>query len=81
MGKRIRELVEQYALKKGRTGRAKLCDAVNRSERTVFDLWMKKGIPSAELALKLALACECGEKEALRLAREEALAAANKKPA
>jgi hypothetical protein len=72
MSKRIRDIVEQHITKHGRVGKAQLCDAVEKSEKTL-DRWMSQGIPKAHDAYKLALACGCSEKDALRLAREEVL--------
>lgn len=68
----IRTLIQNYIVRLGRVGKAQLCEAVGKSERTL-DRWMESGIPNAHDAFKLALACGCEEQEALRLAREEAL--------
>lgn len=72
MTKSIRASVQQYIIKHGRVGKAQLCEAVNKSERTL-DRWLNNGFPSAHDAFKLALACGLKEREALRLAREESL--------
>lgn len=72
MSTSIRALVEEYLTKHGRVGMARLCDAVDKSEKTL-GRWIKDGIPDPHDAFKLALACGCEEKKALRMAREEAL--------
>ncbi len=68
----IKALVQNFIVKHGRVGKAQLCDAVGKSEKTL-DRWMESRIPDAHDAFKLALACGCEENKALRLAREEAL--------
>jgi transcriptional regulator with XRE-family HTH domain len=80
MTQRIRTLLEQHLAKHGRAGKAQLCQVVEKSENTL-NRWLRDGIPSAHDAYKLALACGCSEKEALRLAREEALSEVAKEPA
>lgn len=64
-------LLESYLIKNGEKGRERVCKAVGKTRRTL-DRWQKDGIPDPHDAYKLALACGCSEKEALRLAREEA---------
>lgn len=70
----IRTLIGEFITKHGRPGKARLCEAVGKSENTL-NRWLKDGVPDAHDAFKLALACGIEEKEALRIAREEALPA------
>lgn len=66
-------MVEKHLVKTGPVGRAQVCVDIGKSDRTL-GRWLEQGIPTAHHAYKLALACGCSEKEALRMAREEALA-------
>lgn len=63
-------ILENYLIKNGEKGRKHVCKVVGKSRRTL-DRWLKDGIPDRHDAFKLALACGCEEKEALRLARDE----------
>lgn len=76
----IRTLLQEYLIKHGKPGKAKLCKAVKKSEIT-FDRWMRNGIPDAHDAFRLLREIGLKESEALRLAREEALPAEAKEPA
>lgn len=69
MSKRLRETVEQIIVKEGRAGKARICDALNKSERTL-DRWIENGIPTQHDAYTLALAVGFSEEESLRIARE-----------
>lgn len=69
---RLQALAEEYLEKHGRAGKAQLCIAIEKSENTL-NRWLRDGVPTAQDAYKLALACGLKENEALRLAREEAL--------
>lgn len=77
---RIKDLLNRYIEEHGRTGKAQLCIAVRKSENTL-NRWLRTGVPNPQDAYKLALACGYNEKEALRLAREEALPVGVREPA
>lgn len=70
MSRRLIEQIEQLKMRKGpAVGMATLCAAVGKSERTL-QRWFKYGVPTAHDAYRLALACECTDREAQALARE-----------
>lgn len=68
MSERLRELAKQHIVKNGRVGKAQLCDAVGKSERTL-DRWLENGVPNDHYAFKLAKALGCSDSEALRMAQ------------
>jgi hypothetical protein len=68
--KRLKERVTQFEKEVGRIeARTRLCRAIERSERTLLS-WLQNGVPSANEAVSLALACGCNEGEAWDLARD-----------
>jgi hypothetical protein len=72
MSKQLKGIVEQFITKHGRVGKAQLCEAINRDEKTL-DRWLKNGIPDrhARSVFKLALACGLNEEDALKLTETE----------
>jgi hypothetical protein len=70
MSKRLRERVRKMERELGKVqARTKLCQSIDKSERTLL-LWLQKGVPTANDAVSLALACGCSEGEAWELARD-----------
>lgn len=70
MSSRLRKKIETLMVKKGPAGKVELCQAIDRSERTL-DRWLKDGVPTAHEAYRLAVACGCTDEEALQIASEE----------
>jgi hypothetical protein len=69
MSQRLKEVITEYSLRKGKNWKAELATTLGKSERTILR-WTTDGVPSAHEARDLALACGCREKEALEIARE-----------
>lgn len=70
MSKRLRNVVTSFITKEGEPGWAKLSLATGKDKQTL-KRWQKKGVPRSHDAYQVAVACGCGEAEALRLAKEE----------
>jgi hypothetical protein len=70
MSSRLRKIIETLTVEKGPAAKVELCQAVDRSERTL-DRWLKDGVPTAHDAYRLALACGRTKEEALAIAAEE----------
>lgn len=69
MSKKLLEQIRLLEMERGMEGRAALCAAVGKSERTLLR-WLKVGVPTAHDAYRLALACRCTPEEARALASE-----------
>lgn len=66
---RLRLLVAKLEQEMGRVqARTMLCRSLGKSERTLLS-WLQKGVPTANDAVALALACKCNEQEAWGIAR------------
>jgi len=70
MNDRLRERIKQLEDRDGKIkARTQICRDIDKSERTLL-AWLQKGVPSANDAVSLALACEFNEGEAWEIARE-----------
>lgn len=67
MSERLKTLVNDALIKKGAKA---LCDASGLTENSIREIANGDRVPHRRNAFKLALACGCGEQEALTLARE-----------
>lgn len=74
MGSRLADLINRVWVKEGRQGRLRLALAAHRGEKMIDRYRLGSCAPSSDVALKLALACGCSEKEAERIADEHARA-------
>lgn len=63
-------MIETYLIQAGKNGPSKLAIEAQCSLRIVYSIKNDGHIPRAELAYRLALACGCGDEEALALAKE-----------
>lgn len=69
MSSRLKDVVKAYLSEKGETAKAQLAVSLKRHQATI-ERWIRDGVPSAEDAYSLALACGCSEEDALELAKE-----------
>lgn len=70
MSQRLIEMLNTVVLREGPRGKARLSLAAGRGEKMIDRYRRGESIPPADIVRSLALACGCGEQEALALARE-----------
>jgi hypothetical protein len=66
----VLDVLENYLIEHGDSGRRHVCKAVRKSPRTL-DRWRKDGIPDPHDAYRVALACGCDKDRALELAKAQ----------
>ena len=70
MSDRLVEMINSVILKEGKKGKLRLAMTIDRGEQMIDRYIAKEASPSQNNAYKLALACGCSEREALKIADE-----------